>query len=359
MTLRLSALTFFSFLLLGAEGCRFDGAPRPRLGCYPTTTIGTKFLKPGHLGSHRYMFSLSEKNGVVYTCNAGHIDVTHLRIAADWTAYLAEKSFDCMMKNEYVFSFRLNADRSKYFVRIIYPENWNELPQEYKEQIACEVAIKLGQYLAFTATTWHEIITWFGYKCAVVFPEFPSAFSWEDSFSNLLGTYIAVQALHDIHHTFDDAVTLAIERELENLAVQPAQTAKFASEKVRGKWFSGHILFLVSMKKRNFDIGLDDGYITPILVPSICQCTGAIAKPYPVPTLDCLSQYGFLVKLEIEPRESEKKKVLKIVYPNAKKRRKRIEPVIHFARIMDYIEKDAAKKYGATLNYTKYNTDIY
>jgi len=349
VTLRLLALNFLPFLLLGAGGCRFSGAPRPRLGCYPTTTIGTKFLNPEHLGSHRYRFNLLEKNGIVYTCNAGHIDVTHLRIAADWTEYLAIKSFKCLMQADNIFSFGLNADRSKYYVRIDYPENWAELPKEIKEQVACEAAIKLGQYLAFTATTWHEILTWFGYKCIGVFPEYPSAFSWEDSFSNLLGTHIAAQAFQDIYHKYDDAMTLAIEREFENLAVQPAQTAKYAAAKVRGKWFSGHIMFLVSMKKRNFDIGIDDGYVTPTLVPSVCRCTGAIAKPYPAPTLDCLSQYGFSVKLEIEPREMEKKKVLKIVYPNAKKRKKRIEPAIHFARIMDYIKKDAVKKYGRDL----------
>jgi hypothetical protein len=349
MSLRRLVLASLSFLLLGAGGCRSGGKPRPRLGCYPTTTVGTRFLDPEHLGSHRYKFSPVEKNGIVYTCNAGHIDITHVRIAADWTEYLAIKSFKCLMQADDGFSYRLNADRSRYYVRIDYPDNWAELPKEIKERIACEAAIKLGQYLAFTSTTWHEIMTWFGYKCVGVFPEYPSAFSWEDSFSNLLGTYVAAQAFYDSHHKFDEAITLAIERELENLAVQPAQAAKEATAKVRGKWFSGHVLFLVSMKKRNFDIGIDDGYVTPTLVPSVCQCTGAIAKPYPVPTLDCLSQYGFSVKLEIEPREMEKKKVLKIAYPNAKRRGKRIEPAIHFARIMDHIKKDAVKKYGRDL----------
>ncbi len=352
MSLRLPVVTLLLFLTVGAGGCMFDSAPRPRLGCYPTTTVGTKFLKPGHLGPHRYRFSLWEKNGIVYTCNAGHIDVTHLRIAADWTVYLAAESFKCLMQNETRFSFGLNADRSKYFIRITYPENWNDLPQKNKEQIAYDVSIKLGQYLAFTATTWHEIVTWFGYKCIGVLPEYPSSFSWEDSFSNLLGTYIAAQALGDGRHTFNEAMTLAIEREFQNLAIQPRRVAKQAAEKVRGKWFSGRLLFLVSMKKRNFDIGIDDGYVTPVLVPSVCECTGAIAKPYPVPNLDFLSQYGFSAKVEIEPKELEKNKFLRIVYPNARNRRNRIEPAIHFARIMDYIRKDAAEKYGKDMTLT-------
>ena len=42
----------------------------------------------------------------------------------------------------------------------------------------------------------------------------------------------------------------------------------------------------------------------------------------------------------------EKGKILKIVYPDSKKRGKRIEPAVHFPAIMDYIERDAEKKFG-------------
>jgi len=344
--LRFFAMTSLLLFSVVASGCQFDGAPRVRFGCYPSSTIGTGFLDAEHLGPHGYQFNLAEKNGIVYTCKAGHIDVTHLRIAADWTAYLAAKSFRCLMKDNAGFSFGLKVDRSIYFVQITYPEGWRELPQKEKEQIAREISIGLGQYLAFTATTWHEIITWFGYKCIGFFPEFPSAFSWEDSFSNLIGTHIAVQALRDTEYGFDEAMTLAIDQELEKLGVQSRHTAISASENERGEWFVGRLLYHVDMKRRNFDIGLHDGYVTPTIVPSVRECTRAVAQPYPVPNLDFLGQYGLSVKLEIEPREWEKGNILRIVYPDAKKRKKRIEPTAHFARIMNYIKKDAVKKYG-------------
>jgi len=192
---------------------------------------------------------LSEKNGIVYTCKAGHIDITHVRIAADWTAYLRAKSFRCLMESDAGFSFGLKVDRSRDFLQITYPEDWEDLSQKEKEQIAREISIGLGQYLAFTATTWHEIITWFGYKCIGFFPEFPSAFSWEDSFSNLLGTHIAGQALRDTEHRFDEAMTLAIDQELEKLGVQSRHTAISASESARGEWFAGHLLYHVDMKR--------------------------------------------------------------------------------------------------------------
>ena len=52
------------------------------------------------------------------------------------------------------------------------------------------------------------------------------------------------------------------------------------------------------------------------------------------------------MKLEIEPKEWEKDKILQIVYPDVNQRKKRIEPAIHFAPIMKYIEQDAVAKYG-------------
>lgn len=346
MLLRLFGMVFVLLFSFTASGCQFDGTPRPRLGCYPTPTVGTRFLNPEHLGPHGYQFKLSEKNGIVYTCKAGHIDVTHLRIAADWTAYLAAKSFKCLMKSDAGFSFKLNADQSRYFVQIAYPENWQDFSQQDKQRTAREISIKLGQYLAFTATTWHEIMTWFGYKCMGIFPEFPSAFSWEDSFSNLLGTHIAAAALRDTEHKFEEAMTLAIDQELEKLGVCPRHTAIIASENARGEWFIGYPLYLVNMKRRNFDIGLDNGYVTPTIVPGIAECEGLQAQSYPVPNLDFLTQYRFSVKVEIEPREWEKDKVLRIVYPDAKSRKMRLEPATHFARIMNYVKEDAVTRYG-------------
>ena len=340
------AVTLISAFLLEAVGCQSPPAPKVRLGCYPTSTIGTTYADPENLGMHGYGLNLSEKNGIVYTCKAGHIDIAHLRIAADWTRFLTMKSFRSLMKNDKSFSFQMLVEPSMYFVRITYPDYWNMLAREYKEQIARDISIKLGQYLTFTGTTWHEILTWFDFKCIGPIPEFPSAFSWEDSFSNLLGTYIAGQVLLNGEDDFDKAMTLAIEQELKSLGVQSSHTAQQAAEKMRGEWFTGQFAFLVDIKKRNFDIGLSDGAVTPTIVPSLPECEGEEPQSYPVPNLDVLAECGFSIKLEIEPREWEKDRILAIIYPDPAKRARRIEPVIHFVPIMDYIEQDAAKRYS-------------
>ncbi len=338
-----SEAQFFNLKLAGTS-------PRARMGSYPSATLGTKFLDFEELGRHTYRFSLSEKNGILYTCKAGHIDTAHLRKAADWTAFIAAKTFEKIKENETRFSFRL-MESSRYHVEITYPENWKDLSEEQKEDIAFDISIRLGEYFVYTATTWHEIITWFGYKCTgFLYSEFASAFTWEDTFSNLLGTHIAAEALRDTEHEYNEAVTLAFERELEKLGVQPGRTAKRAAKKVKGQWFSGDFLFFIDMKKRNFDVGLDDGFVTPSIVPSVAGCEGAEAQSYPVPGLDFLGEYGFSVKFEIEPRVLEGEKVLSIVYSDSAEGKERIEPAVHFAAIMDYIKEDAIRRYGRNVD---------
>ncbi len=342
------------FLIILQTGCAHNegfnnhsvkGRPRARVGRYATPAVGTIFAGAEDLGVHGYYNGWMEKIGIAYTCKAGHIDLAHVRKSADWTAYLAANILEQLKRNETRFSFRFK-EPARYYVQLTYPDWWKDLPQEEKDRITRDISIGLGQYFTYVGCNWHEILTWFGYRSVALYPEFPSAFSWEDSFSDLLGTHIAAKALRDTEHEYDEAMTLALKRELDDLGIQPRDVAIRASNAVRGLWFSGDFLFLVDMKGRNFDIGLDDGLVTPWLVPSLPECEGAQPQSYPAPSLDFLSEYGFSAKFELEPKELERHKILSIVYPDQKKRKKRIEPAAHFAAIMANITQDAVKKHG-------------
>lgn len=322
-----------------------DASPRIRVGYLPSPTLGTVFSGPNDLGRHGYRPNLSERNGIVYTCKAGAIDIGHARKATDWMVFLAAKTFKQIMKNETEFSFRL-YEPSRYYVRLTYPDNWMDFSRPEREKIAYQLSIGLGRYMAFTVVTWHEIITWFGFKSKGLEPEYPSAFTWEETFSNLFGTHIAALALEDTEHTYNEAVTLAFDRELRRLEAQPAAVSRHASESVRGPWFTGDF-YWIAMKKRNFDLGLDDGFVTPLLIPSVSECEGAQAEPYPVPELDFVSQYGFSVRFEIKPNIWEANAILDIAYAGEQGRKKRIEPLIHYPPIMEHIRKEAIKRYGS------------
>ena len=82
-----------------------------------------------NLGTHGYYYRPSEKDGIAYTCRGGHIDVAHLRIAADWTAYLASQTYRHLMKHDAGFSYKLAVDRSRDYVQFSYPADWDSLPE--------------------------------------------------------------------------------------------------------------------------------------------------------------------------------------------------------------------------------------
>jgi hypothetical protein len=361
MAWRLSALAL-TLLAFGAAGCGMipdkglrgpasevvvDGmnfGPRIRYGAYPSSIIGTPWAG-SELGTHGYYFRLSEKNGIAYTCRGGHIDIMHVRIAADWTAYLAGESYRHLMKGDDAFSYKLLVDRSRNHVRISYPENWRSLSKDERSRIAREVAMAMGPYMTFTMVTWHEIMTWYGFQVIGLPTEYASAFSWEDSYSNLLGTRLAAKALRDTERSYNEAMEIVLDEEMARLGVQPAKVSRQASESVHGSWYTGRVSGFVNLKRRNFDIGLDDGWVTPVLLPNVPGCEGAVPISYPVPTLELPAKHGFTIAVEIEPREWEKNKVLRIVYPDDRKG-KRILPTEHFPAIMAQIRREAEAKYG-------------
>jgi hypothetical protein len=310
------------------------------MGTLPTPPPGPRFSNPNNIGKHSYHFNPFETNGIVYTCKAGHIDITHVRWCADNTRYLVKKTRKTLTKKSKGFSFNLAWEPSTHKIEFSYPENWDDLSKKEKQKIAGEISFQMGPYITFNATLWHEIITWFGTRFAGFEPEFNSAFSWEDVYSNLLGAKFGIEAIKDPINGYDTALTLIIDRKLKSLGVLPRSVAIHAAEKMRGKWFRGYLD--VHTTRKNMDIGLDDGYVTPILVPGICD--GADPEPLPVPAIDTLSKYGFSMKYEIRPNVWEEGKIFKVVYANGKKGN--IQPDKHFPIIMDHIRKQAVEKYG-------------
>ncbi|MCU0915646.1 MAG: DUF4056 domain-containing protein, partial [Planctomycetes bacterium] len=169
---------------------RFNFPPRLRRGDSPTAVLGTSFVG-GNLGTHGYYDHPWEKNGIAYTRCGGHLDIRHVRIAADWTAYRAADSYRHLLRGDRMFSFKLLADRSRHRVQLSYPNDWPARPLGQRQQIAREVARVLGPYLAFNLVSWHKILTWYGFRSTGPVPESRLAYSWEDGYSNLLGTVVA------------------------------------------------------------------------------------------------------------------------------------------------------------------------
>ena len=163
---------------------------------------------------------------------------------------------------------------------------------------------------------------------------FYSAFSWEDTYSNLLGVYLGADALKDTHHDFNEAMTIGINDKLRQLQVQPRSVAVAASEKVKGTWYTGNLF--IDTKMRNFDIGLD-GYLTPTLIPGIDSCDSQ-PLPLKVPDLKIMKNHGFSMYYEIKPNVFEQGRMFKAAGS------KKIVPETHYPVMIEYIKKQAAQK---------------
>jgi hypothetical protein len=337
--LKYTLLLLLALASINFTGCSFTGGPRARVGYLPTATFGVNFANPDNLGTHSYGFDFfTEKGGILYTCKGGHIDIDHVRGNADNTKYLVKKIRSTLSNNKKSFAFNLTGERSKHIIRFTYPPNWPNTPD--KQNIIDQIALDTAPYIAFNATVWHETQTWFGVHFAIFEPEFNSAFSWEDTYSNLLGTIVAVEALKDTSQSFNNAVTIAFNRKLAELDVQPRSVAIKASDKVRNQWYSGN--FIPDMKMRNFDIGLD-GSVTPHLIQGLHACQNSQILPLPMHSLKTLEHHGFTITHQIKPNVFEQGAIYKAAGS------KKIYVKKHYPILIKYMKTQAAQK---NYNYT-------
>lgn len=338
-----TVLVLSAALLLG--GCYNVYGPRMRIGSFYGDLSGMEFPEPAELGTHSRSLSLKEKNGMLYTCQGGFIDLGHMREAADRTEYLARITYQNLMQTDTRFSYRI-IEPARYQVNVVYPDDWVSLPLSEKERIASEVSIRFGQYGAHTSLIWHEMLTWYGFASSGVFSENISSFSWEDPYSDVLGTCLAVEALRHTQYSYVDAMTYLIDATMLKLGVQPAHVAQEAARKIAGKWYTGGYYFFVDMKKRNFDVGLDDGMVTPWLVPGMCP--NAVPHPCPAPTLDFAKNYGFRIELELRPLEFQKGKIFKAL--GGDKSGGVIHPAKDFPKILEQIKTEGSLLYGVEVD---------
>ncbi|HOK96664.1 MAG TPA: DUF4056 domain-containing protein [Anaerohalosphaeraceae bacterium] len=323
-------------------GCQTAGKPRMRIGSFFGDAAGLTFVDPNHLGPHSRRHNFHEKSGLLYTCGAGFIDLGHLREAADRTEYLARITYQNLLQQDQSFSYRL-IEPARYEVKVIYPPGWASLSQLEKERIASEAAIIFGQYGAHTSLIWHEILTWYGFASSGIFSENISSFSWEDPYSDVLGTHLAVEAMRN-PAPYEEAMTRLISQKLAQLDVQPISVAQEAARKVAGRWYTGGYYFFVEMKRRNFDVGFDDDLLTPWLVPEMCP--DAVPQPCPRPTLEPLAAWGFCFELALYPAEFEKTKIFKALG----RKKAVIYPLEDFPLLIEHIRAEAQKTYGPQID---------
>ena len=257
--------------------CAFGADLRTRVGVVPVPLMAIgNVVGPDSVGPHKFdggLFALQpgqdpsagrdwgERNGLVYTCRGGFIDIAHVRDYADLTVFLTAHAFQSLRHGG---SITL-ADKGGTRRVVFHPQSAERLHAVG----ARDLAIATGQWLAVRLAYWHEIATWFGWSAFRLFPETASAFSPEDIYSDVIGTRIAGGIIDagaaDTDTLYEANMNVWLARTLERLGAQPVDVGRAAIFAVDGKWWDStrRLPDKRLTVRRNLDIG---PLVTPWLV---------------------------------------------------------------------------------------------
>ena len=279
--------------------CAFGTELRASLGPVPIPFFSLEnIVSVDQLGPHKYDASAfstegssqkntfaSENNGMLYTCRGGFIDIAHVRDYADWTLFWTATIARSAETGAMV---ELPPEGGQRRVRI------HPLPPELLERYGLRrLAIKMGQWMAFKLSIWHEIATWCGWASIEAYPEYVSAFSPEDLYSNLLGVKIAGGLLFhpgsaETDSLYDQSMDQWLPATLAHLQPVSAEAGKAATHLVDGVWWNSkarlpdpHLVL-----RRNFDIAdtvkpwlISDAYTSPEMRAWVDRECGGQQRP--------------------------------------------------------------------------------
>jgi hypothetical protein len=204
-----------------------SGGPMGSPGCTPVKTIFTTYLGED---------AARHSRGIAYASRAGHLDLAHIRKSADWTGAYAKTISSHLRNKRTEFSLRGTEPRGCY-VKIKYPNGWDQMDSNTKKEIIHNASAEMGAYFSNIDTIMHETLTWYGWRSTFILPEFLSAYSWEDRFSDAFGCYAGEMALKDKEHGFKQALNIVLENEFKRLGVQPKEVCIKTVSDLEGKWY--------------------------------------------------------------------------------------------------------------------------
>ena len=205
----------------------------------------------GH-GTDQDEVESNETNGILYTCRGGFIDVAHARDYSDWTLYLAFWIYRTLgEKLELVLPPELG-------VRKIIVNAFDRSPLDREQEVI--LAATMAQWAAYKLSAWHEIAQWHGFGLKA-FPEYPSAFSVEDMYSNILGVKIAAAIIYSGGSITDQLYSRNFDQWLKNtldyLGAQTIENSRALMGALDRHWWDSSKMVpdKYIVLKRNYDLG--------------------------------------------------------------------------------------------------------
>lgn len=313
------------------------------IGCLFVAGCGTPFsdgsgYEWGHTGAGSFdsdPFNLApfgspliDGNGILYTLRCGTIDPDHIYGWARKTKSYYDALYKC-----------LNNDCGKlskgyFIISLEYPDSWRNMPLGDKKQTSHKIALEAAQFLSFNDGLWHELATWYGHRTFPLISDFESALSWEDLYSDRLGTTIAAEAI-DMGGDFAKNVSVVIKRELAKRELVDTARARNITRTMENIAYKEDPM-AKKIVWRSLDIGTGDGQIDPVVFPGF---TDKPAIFLPAPRLDLLDMYQINAKIVVS-KSSPKYSIIKSKANISGD----LEPVIHNERILSVVKEDALKR---------------
>ena len=257
--------------------CAFGADLKVKLGAVPVPGVELgNIVSLEDIGPHVYDNGLvsvnaadnrgpvdDEKNGLVYTCRGGFVDVAHIRDNADLTMFLV-MALGRIMDEGGEIALPDQGGRVTVRVEPVSPETLRRHGRKL-------IATRAAQWVAYQMSIWHEIATWYGHSSIELWPEKISAFSPEDLYSNMIGVKIAggitMNSQAASEDTYNHSMDAWIDRVLDRLQALPArQQSVDAMMLVDGLWWDSgrRIPDWKLTKRRHMEIGTE---VHPWLVP--------------------------------------------------------------------------------------------
>ncbi|MFN7954877.1 MAG: DUF4056 domain-containing protein [bacterium] len=250
-----------------------------------------------------------EKYGLVYTCRGGFIDIAHASDFADWTAYLsAQIARTTTVEQQLVLPCAAGTARL-----VIHPVAADD------PRAGLESALTLAQRIAYELSVLHEITSWFDVSTFSMVSEKVSAFSPEDSYSNLLGTYVGRRAVLS-PQPYDQAAHAELRAALRELGAVDVADTRAAFDQIAGRWWDGtkRLPEPTVTKRRNLEWG--PTALAPWRAPSpLDACAtpaGAPAEVLAIPTLDPVTRTPLSSRYQLEFRLDRERLPKTFPYPH-------------------------------------------
>ena len=257
--------------------CILGDQAKVRLGPVPVPFVRMPNMQGrGDLGRHAYDSGIvrlqrsgerdlgvnPERNGVVYTCRGGFIDIAHVRDWSDWTLYLGSL-FASSVDTGVVLELPDEGGPRRVELKPI--------PMTLIEKVGLRrISGALAQWTAFQLSIWHEIITWYGWRALRGWSEEASAYSPEDLYSNLVGirlagAIIARRGATSSEGLYNEAVDLWLQGLLAHLGALPRYLGRDAIRAVDGLWWdsSARLPDKRFVIRRHFELGDQHPWLIP------------------------------------------------------------------------------------------------